>query len=467
MSDNDFLINLKNDALERIDLCLKNISSAKFETKNDDNFNRIKALIYSMKEMRDWYYIKEIVKKVNDNKIINPIYCTSNIISCLRSSLYEIDTLNIYKGEPRFITYNFYNNNKKYLFYKQISPLYTFLEEEQFYSAKQQLFNFIMIGNSNFIKQEISGGSNNNGNGNSNYNDNDISNIDNNISNINKVTKSKDILFENKIHKKIYHSQCISMDYKKIRYEIYCLINSLTHALSLFHNIHMYKMDKTFFENISNGIINDTMLIQINHLYAIIKKIHDFCNKYTIDILKCIDYTCMELSEEENTNKSFDIQNYKQFMLNFKRYVLDNLDETLNVLVINPIYPTDLQDKNILSQEDLFYSVLIRNYVTIGFLDKEKYIYNLKMSLPTKEYELIRNVLYHFDDEELYFYYLIGLYKFELNDKNEYHIIECTDFTYYKSTLGNKTAKDFEKKYESKYEEINKQLLDRGLIFDF
>lgn len=97
------------------------IKYKKLNTKNTSNiaqkkiknikflFNQIKSIIYSMKEMRDWFYVKEIVNRYNDNILFkNVIYCTSDSINLFRSILYNISTINLH------------NNNIKYHYIKII-----------------------------------------------------------------------------------------------------------------------------------------------------------------------------------------------------------------------------------------------------------------------------------------------------------------------------------------------------------
>ena len=76
-----------------------------------------------MKEMRDWFYVKEIVRRINDNTLSNNIiYCTSDSINAFRSILYNISTINIQNNNIKYIS--IFNDTDKNIVYKQISPSY-------------------------------------------------------------------------------------------------------------------------------------------------------------------------------------------------------------------------------------------------------------------------------------------------------------------------------------------------------
>jgi hypothetical protein len=133
----------------------KNTQSNKNEIKKI--FNTIKSIIYSMKEMRDWFYIKEIVKRNSDNILNdNIIYCTSDSVNLFRSILYNISTINLHNNNIKYISLYENVNNKKYIVYKQISPSYYYkFNNDKQNDIKQNIFNEINKLNTIIIKKGL------------------------------------------------------------------------------------------------------------------------------------------------------------------------------------------------------------------------------------------------------------------------------------------------------------------------
>jgi hypothetical protein len=286
-------INYKNIA-QNINIILNNYNLDNNISKTD--FNKIRSLILSMKEMRDWFYIKEIVKRYSDNTIDEVMYCTADSINLFRAILYNISTVNSHNNHIKYISIHTKINNQKYILYKQISPSYFYLfNNQEHYKIKNNIFSKINNENTFIFQKKITGGHIKYNNGN-----NILFNL-----NIKKEPKNKYIIFN------------INMDYVKLRLELYDTIQDFIVKIS---KLVEYDCKKTFnkIKNLKKKI-NTEIIKDINNFYKSLDKFKIFLNKYTINDLERINYNYeynkLTIEEMEYLEKEFK---YNQDELNKK-----------------------------------------------------------------------------------------------------------------------------------------------------
>lgn len=392
------------------------------DKNNDDKLNKlnkIKALIYSMKEMRDVFYIKEIIAK----KFDNVIFCTSDVISSFRAILNGISTINIGNNNIKYISMcNVMLNNKQYVLYKQISPSYYYGSTHTFDNIKQNMFDTINNINTSIIIKEQTGG-------------------------VNKkhMTKTSN-----------YFLSCINMDYNKIRGELFIAIKKFINTKNNFiydDNI-IYDQLKSMSDTLemSTSLVNN-----IVNLYESIELLHIFCRSYDINVLKCIDFSCKTLTQHEkdaiqrNRIEFFDIMN------NIKLLVVDNIDSLQEKIKKSTFY----YDKNyVMHQDELFYTLLLSYIGSCDKYEREMLGYIMKILLNDYEYKLIRNMWSIFIDDQGYNKLIRGEHKLVTTfDENQYKFIEkVVHDTRYDKRLDAQPTEKFEHKIESQYNIICQKL---------
>lgn len=392
-----------------------------YNTNNKIKFNTVKALIYSMKEMRDWYYIKEIVKRNNEAKFNDIIYCTSDSINLFRAILYNISSINIHNNHIKYVSLFTNHNNNKYIIYKQISPGYNF--STIFNDVKQTIFNIINDTNTTIITKELIGG--------------------------------MPVISYAKTKNKKYNLVCISTNYMQIRLDIFELFTQLQFIISCFSDD-----SKIIYNNIKNNItIHENTIKLIKDFYMYIEKLHKFCDSHTIDILKCIDYKCTTLCDnEKNYIDKYYGSNYNTYaerLDNFNCRFIKDIEKYVDKLNTSKFYNND---EHKLSSSDFLYTLIFSYILTtsISEEDREYVGYILKMILNKYEYDLLRNTLFIFYDEYLYNDLIRGKRKIiNTFDTNKYdYIDDIVTNNLYDDNLNKELTEIFEKKISSKYDDI-------------
>ena len=412
--------------------------------KNLKIFDKIKSIIFSMKEMRDWFYVKEIVKRNQDNILTdNIIYCTSDSINLFRSILYNISTINLHNNNIKYICLYESMNNKKYIIYKQISPsyYYKFNNNEQ-NNIKQNIFNEIDKINTNIIKKEvvIKGGS--------------LTQI---ISNeINLKTKK-------------YILKCSMIDYTLMRLELFDVLNSLLNNIDFINDEdNIYKeLKKNKFENIIDIFkdINDD-----------ITKLYNLSKKYNINDLKCIDFNCQQLSSQEINyiNESIDKDDnfnsnllyYKEELQKIKSILIDDLDKIKSKISCEKFY-NDPEYK--FTKDEFNFTILLYYPIKSAceVYQREKLGYVLKMLLNYHDWKLFRNAFNLFYDNFFnYSDYVKGKFKFvETFDEDKYdYKKKIVHNKFYPDEFDSKPIEDFERfDVVSKYDLIVKYIEKNNL----
>jgi hypothetical protein len=405
-------------------------------TKNNlQKFDNVKALIYSMKEMRDWYYVKEIVKRNKDLFDEEPIFCTVDSINLFRSIIYRISTFNLSHYNVKYTTMYVKNNNKEYIYYKQISPSYFYLNNNEISNqTKQKIYDLLNNNDTFFVKKEIQTITG----GNLNYLNNDIKIKNNSLINI-KIKK---------------YSIYSSMDINKLRLELSIILKNLRNGII---GINFGSEDTIIYYN------KISYIPTIIDLYKSLQKLYEFTNKYNYNDLIKIDYKYNDnnfnLSDLEidfiKSNYKGNIEYYTRELDLFNCRFIQSYKYKLNELKTRKFY----SDENYILTEQEQLSSLFLTFIiegVINTLKRETFGYVLKTVLNEYDYNLIRNVLYVFYDE-LYYNDLIRekIKIMEIFDEELfYEVTKIVKNPYYDLSNDKIRTEEFEEKHESKYNEI-------------
>lgn len=193
------------------------------------------------------------------------------------------------------------------------------------------------------------------------------------------------------------------MDYKQIRNEIYNFIKTLSCNIQCIAD-----ESKKIYKEIKN---DDTITIDtinlIDNFMMNIKELHEFCNKYDVDVLKCIDYKCTDITEIEKKlfEDEYEYELYVEQLIDFKNMFIDHLDENIEKLNKSSIS---------LSKSEFMYSLMLSymNSISIEEDDRERFGYIIKMILDEYEYKLYRNALLIFYDDFMYNDLIRNKYRF-------------------------------------------------------
>ena len=383
----DFIETIQNKKLSKImNKIMKDINiiiklKYKINEKNE-SYCRLKTLVYSMKEMRDWHYVKEIVNKTREKYInFNSIYCTSDSINLFRAVLYNISSINISRGHLKYISLVQYENNNEKIIYKQISPSYYFIVDNlNLRNIKTNIYNNIMNINSNIVEKIV---------------------IINDISNNNNLSGG--------IYKPNFYIKNINLDYNNIRFELFKNHNNL--LLSI-RNI-ICDMDE-YIDKIINNKINKDIKKNLRKIYDGINDLYSFTKLYDYNIIIDIDYKCKKIDKLELYNlldycnnllyddEEYCIDYYKK-KLDFIHYrYISDYDKIISKLKNNKFY---LNDNKILDNYELYISSLLGDIIrcSININEREKFGYFIKIILNDYDYSLFRNSMrYLYDDEKIY-----------------------------------------------------------------
>jgi hypothetical protein len=397
--------------------------------------------------MRDWYYIKEITNK---NFEFTKIYCTSDSINLFRSVLYGISTINLHNNNIKYFALHITNNNKKYLFYKQISPSYFYsfdIDKEDL--IKQKMFKLINDENTFIIKKQILGGNNI-------YEKNNLL--------TNNYKKNDYLTFDNFKIKK--YSIYYNMDIINLKIEFITLLMLLHYNMyDIFSNVNNILENHNNVNNIENK-----NLLFIKKIYNAIYEIHKFTEKYNYEDLKKIDYKNITNKEYEfiKNNLNDDINGYKNEFELFKYNCFDDYEEKLNALKNNKFYSNP---NYILSNNELKSSIIF-NYIINKIFEineRENFGYLIKVILNEYDYNLFRNCLSIFYDvNNGYNEYIRGKFKYvETFDEDDYEYkTKCVIDYFYNHNNDNIKTEEFEddyKLYSSKYDEFVKIISDKNI----
>jgi hypothetical protein len=379
-----------------------------------------------MKEMRDWFYVKEIVNRNLDSTLSkNIIYCTSDSINLFRSILYNISTINLHNNNVKYMSLYENINNKKYIIYKLISPSYYYkFSNIKQNNIKQNIFAEIDKINTTIIKKEVIM------NGGEDF--------------------VQTILNETSLKTKKYILKCSLMDYNKIRFELFEILTDLSTYFEMIIN------DNTIYKDLKKNNFNKYIDF-FKNIHQCIQKYYNFLKKYCIGDLKCIDFNCSILNIDEinyfttnddnddnddnnkiDDNVIIDNDNHKKYKIHFdnekKNYIeyiyqindifIKKIDEIKHKLNHSTFY---FDPKYKLTSDEFNFTVLL--YYSISSAcevdQRERLGYVLKMLLSDNDWKLFRNALNLFyDDFFNYSGYIKGKYKFvETFDEDKYDYI--------------------------------------------
>lgn len=271
------------------------------------------------------------------------------------------------------------------------------------------------------------------------------------------------------------------MDYKKLRFELYNIFNSL----SLYFDIMCD--DKELYTNLKKQ--NYASIISFaQHIYKYVNALHIMASQYKLNDFKCIDFNCDNFCDDEiryfngeynekekddeedddetETENNFDYNKcmYMESINKIKSIFIDDIDKIKNK-VINFKFYGDASYK--LNDEELNFTVLLyyNIWTACEITERERLGYVLKMLLSDYEYKLFRNAFYLYYDIDMgYPDYIKGKFKFvETFDEDKYeYITKVAHNEFYPDELDSKPVEDFERKdIVSKYELIQKYILEQ------
>jgi len=97
---------------------------------------------------------------------------------------------------------------------------------------------------------------------------------------------------ETNLKTKKYIIKCSYMDYVKLRFELYDVLNSLS------NNIRYIEGELSFYNDLKKNNF-DEIIELFNDINIDIVKLHEFSKLYKLDDLICIDFNCEKLYDEE------------------------------------------------------------------------------------------------------------------------------------------------------------------------
>jgi hypothetical protein len=281
-----------------------------------------------MKEMRDWHYVKEIVKRHKDFFDEEPIFCTVDSINLFRSIIYKISTFNLSHYNVKYTTMYVKNNNKEYIYYKQISPSYFYLNNNEISNqTKQKIYDLLNNNDTFFVKKEIQTITG----GNLNYLNNDLKIKNNSL--VNLKTKNNSL-----INVKIKKYSIYSMDVNNLRLELSELILCLRNGIS---GINFGSEDT---------IINYNKIYYIPtiiNLYKSLQKLYEFTNKYNYNDLIKINYNDKNFNLNDleidfiKSNYNNNVEYYTKELNFFNHHIVQNYKYKLNELLTKKFYSNE------------------------------------------------------------------------------------------------------------------------------
>ena len=227
------------------------------------------------------------------------------------------------------------------------------------------------------------------------------------------------------------------------------------------------------FRIIANGddIINHYNEIKyiklINNFYISMKKLYEFTNKYNYNDLIKINYKEVKdidkfknnLTKQEidfiNLYYNGKIERYSKELEFFNYHIIEDYEYRINELKTKKFYANE----NYILTEQEQLSSLILTFITEGEIyinDRENFGYVIKTILNEYDYNLIRNVLYVFYDDLDYNDFIRGKRKMiETFDEDLFcEVTKIVTNPHYMYSNDSRKTEEFEKKYKSKYNEI-------------
>ena len=241
-------------------------------------------------------------------------------------------------------------------------------------------------------------------------------------------------------------------DFKKTLYETFnCII--------IFYEVNDPTLN-TLYKRIESNNYDNNVKTHIKNLYNSINNLHIFSNNHTIDDLINIDNN---ISREEHykhkpwTEYSMTEANkINNLFTSFCIKIIRNIDAIKIKLLNNPFYGNTSYK---LTESEILYSIIFSFYFPISYAKRELFGYNMKMILPTYEYNLIKNLLNIFNDYEdgdrsynRFIKKAFGEFIVPFSNGET----EIIDNPHYSTFYDNHDVSQYEKHYESKYEEIIK-----------
>ena len=293
----------------------------------------------------------------------------------------------------------------------------------------------------------------------------------------------------NKINIKTYCIISNKMDYYKIRLGlnlclmnlIYSIGNIVCSSKQIFNQIRKKKISYDNVDCIAKFIYN-------------VNRLKKTTQKYEMNVFKCIDWNCVNsnnkidyviynysdkkiyLSKLEDEYLKFEVDinewefeeildEYLQTLDNFNRWNIDKLNDNINKFNCSPFYSNS---KYIPTQNDLFFSLIFSHCCNMSFdvKNREYFGYVMKQIFNEHDYQIIRNALYvYYDNENSYLDVIKGFKKLVTVYDSEKEGDYVEKYIYndrYKETYKDLPVEDFEiKNIESKSNYINNLIKDK------
>lgn len=314
------------------------ISDEKLKMLYDDD--NLKVLFMSLKEARDTYYIKEILKHKEIKTNYNYIYITKDEISNIRCVINKISTINLLEHKPRYFC--FIHNNMLFMKLFDIFHIYTDNTYDLYKHTQKINSENIFKYSKSIITKIIGGGI--------------LKNIERNI-NINKlnIKTLKYLKMDSNIEKDLYN---IFESFRELHYYIFYKLGT---------------MSLISYGKKENDIMNNIFKIKntFNKLIEIYKK--NVINNDIISFLNSLNFSNYEsLYNLENRFKLFLISVQKNFINKYFEYF-----NTDNRIIYN-------------SYEALFIVWLIDYYLNFDNRQRDLEIYKYLFPEYFTKYEIIK-----------------------------------------------------------------------------
>jgi hypothetical protein len=255
------------------------------------------------------------------------------------------------------------------------------------------------------------------------------------------------------------------MDYNKIRFELYKTLKTLSWHLDVIID------DKSIYTDLRKNNLQEIVCFS-NEFYTNINLLHKLSTKYKIDDFKCIDFECVELSNEEiiyvnnnSINKSLKAKNsYVEGVKKINNIFVSKIDKIKKMVLESKFY---FDNNYKLSSDEFNFTVLLYYNVWLSceVTQREKLGYVLKMLLCEYDYKLFRNAFnLFFDIHAGYPDYIKGEFKFvKTFDENKYeYMIKPVHNEFYPDEYKLKPVEDFERRnIFSKYEQIQQLIQEQ------
>jgi hypothetical protein len=258
------------------------------------------------------------------------------------------------------------------------------------------------------------------------------------------------------------------MDYKFIRLQLYNTVGELLSLVSfLGGNSYDNFMKINDFSQINDSDVY--LLKTVKNITDNLIKLHEFVDKYTINELKCVDFSCNDLSKQEEEylcEKKISLNYYSSELDDIRTMFINKYDEIKNKIMSSTYY----FDSNYkMSPHEINFSIglYLPAYLCCEVTEREYFGYIMKLILLPSDYKLFRNMLNIFYDNQIkYPSYIKGKFEFvDTFDEDRYRYKKIIVYDkFYDKNNDSKPIEDFERTdIISKYDLIQEYIRQNNL----